>query len=172
NSSSCSCKRISVEFPSVENSELSPPAAFMFKLNVVVVVSEAPPFPMIFPASFTHVAPPPLMWVRRCLCNARLEEWVKLRPHSLQMYGRSPVCMRMCCRRLVDWLKALLHTTQTYGLTPRCTFLCLRRLLEFLKALGHLSHGYGHSPVCWRRWGQYGHWKVRKPVCTLRWTWT
>lgn len=63
-------ERMSVEFPSLENRELSPPAAFIFRLIVVADISEDPlPFLEVFPASFVHVAPPPLLCVRRCLCR-------------------------------------------------------------------------------------------------------
>lgn len=62
--------RMSVEFPSLENKEWSVPAGFVFRLKVVVEISEVPfPFLEVFPASFVHVTPPPLLCVRRCRCK-------------------------------------------------------------------------------------------------------
>lgn len=63
-------ERMIVEFPSLENRELSPPVAFIFRLRVAAGISEVPlPFLAVFPASFVHVAVSPLLCVRRCLCR-------------------------------------------------------------------------------------------------------
>lgn len=60
--------RMSVEFPSLENKELSVPAEFVFRLKVVVDISDVPlPLLEVFPASFVHVAL--LLCVRRCRCR-------------------------------------------------------------------------------------------------------
>uniref|UniRef100_A0A4W3IWJ2 Uncharacterized protein n=1 Tax=Callorhinchus milii TaxID=7868 RepID=A0A4W3IWJ2_CALMI len=81
------------------------------------------------------------VWTRWC-CR-KLEDWVKVLPHSEHRYGLSPVCRCRCRERLEEFLN---------GRSPVWTRWCCRKLEDWVKVLPHSEHRYGLSPVCCRTW--------------------
>lgn len=85
----------------------------------------------------------PQMYGRSPVCvrlwPTKCEERENVCPHSEHWYGRSPVWTRLWAFRLELWMKDLPHTIHTYGLTPEWIRMWLRRFELLVKAEPHCS---------------------------------
>ena len=87
-----------------------------------------------------------------CWCFIMSLFWINALQHTLQHYGRSPLCKRMCDIRWLFRLNVLLHRSQQYGRSPVCKRLCLITALFPLSVLLHTSQQYGLSRLCMHWW--------------------
>ena len=69
------------------------------------------------------------------VCLVSLLKLLKHLPHTLHLYGFSPVCVLVHFCRLPSELKHLSHTLHLYGFYPVCVLVCFCRLPDVAKHL-------------------------------------
>ena len=74
------------------------------------------------------------------ICLLRLLDTVKVLSHATQLYGLSPLWIRMCDVRCAGCENRFPHFTQTWRLTFACSSMCRQKSPVFAKDFLHTGH--------------------------------
>ena len=85
------------------------------------------------------------MWV--LWWKLRVPLWLKLFPHTMHLYGFSPVWALWCVLNVLLWVKLFPHSMHLYGFSPVWILSCELKLLLWLKLFPHCRHLYCLSPL-------------------------
>ena len=89
---------------------------------------------------------------QRLECLFLVLDCVKVLPHTSQLYGFTPVCVRRCRDKWPLWPKNFPHTSHLWFFSSACVCWCCLRWPLRAKDFPQTSQEKGFSPVCVTMW--------------------